>query len=138
MKAVMNILGVLLLTLNVAWATNNGQQRLHSGKDSVLATTSLVALSENVEVLSYEGKNLQCRIIEHRNQVVAVHYATVSEGLVKIKILNEDTQQVVHIDRVRKRKMAVKKYDLSKLPEGKYMVEVAYGGEVATKFIQIQ
>lgn len=142
MNAFLKLLGALLLMTNLSWAGQNQTSHhflaTNAKQDSLIGTTARLTNTEGVEVLSYEGKKLQCRIIEHQKNVVAIHYSTVAEGIVKIKIVNQATKQSVYIDKVRNRSLAVKKYDLSNLPAGKYLVEVSHENEVATKFIQIQ
>ncbi len=133
MKAVTKLFGALAMIAFFSGSLKATE--LHS--DSLVVTTSIVE-TEAYETLFYEGKKLQCRIIEHKDNIIAIHYATSEQGIVKIKIVNEETDQTVYIDKVHKRSLAVKKYDLSHLPSGKYLVEVSYGSEIAAKFIQVR
>jgi len=132
MKAVTKLFGALAVLAFLAGPAQATE--LHS--DSLTITTSIVETGD-VTSLLYDGKRLQCRIIEHKDNVIAIHYATTDEGIVKIKIVNEETDQTVYIDKVVNRSLAVKKYDLSYLPEGKYLVEVSYDSEITAKFIQV-
>lgn len=96
-----------------------------------------MVLASNIAFANMEGDaaKLKAEVIEHKNQIVAVHYATEEKGVVDIKITNTDINHIVHVEKEYHHQMAVKKYDLSYLPKGNYTIEITYGKEVVKKNI---
>lgn len=81
---------------------------------------------------------LKAEVIEHKDGVVAVHYAADEEGTVVIRIKNARNGEIVYTDREYENRLVVKRYDLSYLPTGKYIIEVSLGEETITKEVTLQ
>lgn len=108
---VMNLVMTMALMVNTAWANEESKG---------------------------DSSTMQVEIVEHKNQIVAVHYATEVASRVKIKITNDDTNRIVYVNTQANYKLAIKKFDMSLLSPGKYLIEVSNGDAVVTKFVQIQ
>ena len=109
---VMNLVMSMALMANVAWANNSEVQG--------------------------DSSSIQVEIVAHKNAMVAVHYSTVELSKVKIKITNDDTNQIVYVNTYDDHKLSIKRFDMSHLAPGKYLVEVSNGAEVVSKFVQVQ
>ena len=110
MKNVLNILAIILFIGNLALAESPAK-----GKDA----------------------KIKVEVIEHKDDVVAVHYATSNKGTVVIRIKDLSNGEIVHSEWESNQMLAVKRYDLSHLPAGKYLVEVSFGKDVFKKKIQL-
>lgn len=101
---------------------------------------ALFAVSVNVAVAgnSPEGdaSKLKVEVIEHKNDIIAVHYSAEGKGAVSIEIMDADSDHIVYVEKEYRHQLAIKKYDLSHLPKGEYVVEVTYDGETIRKKIR--
>lgn len=100
---------------------------------------ALLATTVNAAIAGVEPEGdvakLKVEVIEHKKQMVAVHYAVQGKGAVSIKIMDADSEHIVYVEKEYRHQLAVKKYDLSYLPKGEYLVEVSYDGETFKKRI---
>lgn len=109
---IMNLVMSMVLMVNVAWANNSEAKG--------------------------DSSSIQVEIVAYKNAMVAVHYATTELSKVKIKITNDDTNHIVYVNTYDDHKLSIKKFDLSHLAPGKYLVEVSNGEEIVSKFVQVQ
>jgi hypothetical protein len=86
-----------------------------------------------------EGRVLQVEVIQHKNNLVAVHYSAESDSdRVKVRIVSMSSREVVYTEVISHQKMAVKRYDLSHLPAGQYLLEVINGGETVSHYVEVK
>ena len=107
---------------------------------SVLAILAFIMLLGNVAFghgNGEAGKTLKVEVIERKDNIVAIHFQKPETTKVKIEITNSNGK-VVYTETVASYELAIKKYDLSELPTGKYTIEISGGKEVYTQFVRVQ
>ena len=108
----------------------------------VAIVAAIVAMATSSYGNAYKGgggdaKAVQVELIKRNDHVVALHFRKPEKQLIKIKIMNANTKKVVFTGSKRKHHLAVIKYDLSHLPQGKYQIEVVTGSQVFTQNIEL-
>jgi len=96
-----------------------------------------VATLGNVTFAGGGGSATKVALIQHKGDVVALHFQKAEKEAITVRITNDRTKKVVFSDSDKKHQAAVKKYDLSNLPTGTYTVKVNAGGKVYVQTVTL-
>lgn len=83
------------------------------------------------------GNTAQVAVIQHKGDMVAVHFEKAEKQVIDIKITNTQSNKVVFSESDKKHQLAIKKYDLSHLPAGTYTIAVKAGDKVFTQTVTL-
>jgi hypothetical protein len=103
---------------------------LRSGAFGVMLLLSGVALGNSGEIVNKDSistetlTTLEVKIFPRNNGVIAVNFRKQPKETVEVKIFTFDGDRVYR-EKVSYNEIISKRYDLSKLPDGNYYVEVS-------------
>lgn len=101
-------------------------------KSIIVKAVALIALTIALANAAFAGgggdaTKVKVNFVQHDNQMIAVHYKKPAKQVIKFKVVNVETNKIVHMGSRRKAPAAIIKYDMSNLPKGLYRVEVTSG-----------
>ena len=105
----------------------------------VAAVVAIATSSYATEIKGGGGdtKKVQVELIQRDDHTVTLHFQKPEKQLIKMKITNTVTKEVVFTGFNKKHSLAIITYDLSHLPKGNYKIEVTAGEAVFTKSVEL-
>lgn len=107
-------------------------------KSIIVKIVAIVATAVAIATSSYaagggDARKVKVELIQHKDNVVALHFQKPENQVIKIKIIDDATKKVVFSGSKKKHDLAIIKYDLSHLPKGVYTIEVTAAESVFTQ-----
>ncbi|MGB0521543.1 MAG: DUF3244 domain-containing protein [Flammeovirgaceae bacterium] len=99
---------------------------------AVVATVVAIA-SSSFAAGGGDAAKVKVELFQRKGKVIALHFEKPDKEVIKIKIYDTTTNKVVFTGSKKKHDLGIIRYDMSRLPEGSYKIEVSSNNSVFSK-----